>query len=98
MISTNDRGQHVRKQEVLQRVPLNPGALIIDPLNHTNESFWIGKRGTPLRAGEHLHSDESLDEVLVLAPSIGVERLPRAAPTPSPVRQPNPRANLPSRR
>ena len=77
MIATHDRGQDVRKQEVLQRVPLNPGALIIDPLNHTNEPFWIGKRGTPLRVGKHLHGDEHFDEVLELPPPIGIERLPR---------------------
>src|SRR5664279_594987 len=76
MIATHDRGQDVRKQEVLQRVPLNPGALIIDPLNHTNEPFWIGKRGTPLRVGKHLHGDEHFDEVLELPPPIGIERLP----------------------
>src|SRR5664280_680681 len=98
MIATHDRGQDVRKQEVLQRVPLNPGALIIDPLNHTNEPFWIGKRGTPLRVGKHLHGDEHFDEVLELPPPIGIERLPPPAPTPSPGRQPNPTANLLSRR
>ncbi|CAN5238905.1 hypothetical protein BH20GEM2_BH20GEM2_11430 [soil metagenome] len=78
MLPADDWREHVREEQVLERVPLYRSPLIVQLVQHGQEAVSVAENLPPLRRWQPLEQLDDLDEVAELAPPVGVEGLPRS--------------------